>query len=217
MSLVRSSTRVTYSSPRSRYATSPTRSLGEGLPSWASRAICQIFALAPAMRPPIDPVVSRAKTRSTLGGVLADVGCSTGSALVAGGETVWGCPTAWDCPGGASRDETFASTGRSERNKTSPPNETTTAAAASWGRYFTSLPPFRLDTGDRSEGSAPLRERGAVPRRSAVSLSPRDPWVLRHRAPRRLCRDPLPVGAPPKARGRRTPCTFEPGSPPRRS
>src|SRR6516165_5417378 len=80
-SSVRSTTLVTYSSPRSRQATRPTFTSGVGLPPaiWLHRD--QIFCLAPSINPLMLPVVSRQKTTSTRGLAflavdlgLADVG-----------------------------------------------------------------------------------------------------------------------------------------------
>src|SRR6267378_8605042 len=67
MSLVRSKLFVTYSSPRSRYATRPRRISGVGLVLIISLAMDQIFCLAPSINPLIDPVVSSTKQTSIRG------------------------------------------------------------------------------------------------------------------------------------------------------
>src|SRR5438876_8038844 len=67
MSLVRSKILVTYSSPRSRKATSPKRRSGVGLALIISLAMDQIFCLAPSIKPLIEPVVSSTKQTSIRG------------------------------------------------------------------------------------------------------------------------------------------------------
>src|SRR5947208_10379722 len=58
---------TTYSSPRSRYPIRPSFSSGVGFALIISLAIDQIFCLAPSIRPPIEPVVSRTKQTSIRG------------------------------------------------------------------------------------------------------------------------------------------------------
>ena len=83
-SLFRSTTCVTYASPRSRYATSPIEISGACFACASVLAIDQIFSFAASIRPPMLPVVSSTNTTSTrfvaVGGAMCDAACVTGVA-----------------------------------------------------------------------------------------------------------------------------------------
>ena len=61
---------VTYSSPRSRKATSPTRIEGDGLPPASRATISFVFVLTLSISFCIEPVVSMQKARSMCGFAL---------------------------------------------------------------------------------------------------------------------------------------------------
>ena len=87
MSSVRSVSRVTYSSPRSRYETRPILTSGAGERATIALAIDQIFCFAPSMRPPMEPVESSTKATSTRGRAAAALAMVTEAAMASAATT----------------------------------------------------------------------------------------------------------------------------------